>query len=87
MTRMIMVDEIKDSGERHIHFNIVAGPLEFIETVHSDEAVHAVIMNLVDERMGDFLFTEDIIVHSEINMDKGTHEQSKISLIEYLEKI
>ena len=80
---IILVDKNLDTGEIDI-FHDSQGPLHFMESVLSEEAVHAVIMNIVDERMGEFLMTDDCILHREFN-EQGLSNSMRISLIEYLE--
>ena len=82
MTR-IYVDELKGNG-----FNIYledGKSLEPIETCFTEESVHATLITLIDERLGEFLMPYNRIIHTEIG-DAGTEIVADISVAEYLEE-
>lgn len=80
----IYVDELEGNG-----FNIYLGTdgksLEPIESCFTEEAVHATLITLIDERLGKFLMPYHRIIHTEIG-DAGTIVVSDISVIEYMEE-
>ena len=80
---IIYVDELKDNGF-NIYLDNGSPTLETIESVCTEEAAHATVITLIDERVGKFLSPEDYILHTIINDDVCTTH--KITVEEYLEE-